>query len=221
MLITLRQIARIYRVGEVDIPALQGVSLDVEAGDFVAIMGASGSGKSTLLNVLGCLDHPTSGDYLLDGEAVSGMSPDALARVRNRKIGFVFQNFNLLPRTSALENVELPLYYGPPMSSAEKRRKALALLERLGIGDRIDHHPSQLSGGQQQRVAIARALVNAPPLILADEPTGNLDSRSGTEIMTLFKQLNAEGITLVMVTHEPDIAAYARRTIHMRDGRVV
>jgi putative ABC transport system ATP-binding protein len=221
MLITLRQISRIYRVGEVDIPALQGVSLDVEAGDFVAIMGASGSGKSTLLNVLGCLDRPTGGDYFLDGEAVSAMSPDALARVRNRKIGFVFQNFNLLPRTSALENVELPLYYGPPMSGAEKRRKALALLDRLGIGDRVHHHPSQLSGGQQQRVAIARALVNAPPLILADEPTGNLDSRSGTEIMALFKQLNAEGITLVMVTHEPDIAAYARRTIHMRDGRIV
>ncbi len=221
MLITLRQISRIYRVGEVDIPALQEVSLDVETGDFVAIMGASGSGKSTLLNVLGCLDRPTGGDYFLDGEAVSGMSPDELARVRNRKIGFVFQNFNLLPRTSALENVELPLYYGPPMSSAEKRNKALALLERLGIGDRIHHFPSQLSGGQQQRVAIARALVNAPPLILADEPTGNLDSRSGTEIMALFKQLNAEGITLVMVTHEPDIAAYARRTIHMRDGRIV
>jgi putative ABC transport system ATP-binding protein len=221
MLITLRQISRIYRVGEVDIPALQGVSLDVEAGDFVAIMGASGSGKSTLLNVLGCLDRPTGGDYFLDGEAVSGMSPDELARVRNRKIGFVFQNFNLLPRTSALENVELPLYYGPHLSSADKRRQALALLERLGIGDRIHHHPSQLSGGQQQRVAIARALVNAPPLVLADEPTGNLDSRSGTEIMALFKQLNAEGITLVMVTHEPDIAAYARRTIHMRDGRIV
>jgi putative ABC transport system ATP-binding protein len=221
MLISLRDISKIYRVGEIDIPALHGVSLDIDHGDFVAIMGTSGSGKSTLLNVLGCLDRPTAGDYLLDEQEVSRMSHDALARVRNRKIGFVFQNFNLLARTSALENVELPLYYGPPLNSASRREKALALLVRLGLGERIHHHPSQLSGGQQQRVAIARALVNQPPLILADEPTGNLDSRSGNEIMALFKALNAEGITLVMVTHEPDIAAFARRVIHMRDGEIV
>ena len=221
MLIALRHISRIYHVGEVDIPALHDVTLDIDRGDFVAIMGASGSGKSTLLNVLGCLDRPSAGEYLLDGEAVSGMKPDALARVRNRKIGFVFQNFNLLARTTALENVELPLFYGPWSSGSAKRAKAHALLERLGLQDRILHHPSQLSGGQQQRVAIARALVNDPPLILADEPTGNLDSRSGNEIMALFKELNAEGITLVMVTHEPDIAACARRVIHMRDGDIV
>lgn len=221
MLIELRHISRIYRLGEVDIPALNDVSLGIERGEFVAIMGSSGSGKSTLLNVLGCLDQPTSGEYLLDGEAVSRMKPDALARVRNRKIGFVFQNFNLLPRTTAIENVELPLYYGPWCSSAAKYAKAKALLERLGLRDRTLHHPSQLSGGQQQRVAIARALVSDPPLVLADEPTGNLDSRSGNEIMALFKQLNAEGITLVMVTHEPDIAAFAQRVIHMRDGEIV
>ena len=207
MLIRLRQISKIYELGEVTVPALRGVSLDIEAGDFVAIMGASGSG--------------TSGTYMLDDEEVSGMSSDALARVRNRKIGFVFQNFNLLPRTSALENVELPLFYGPRLSSAEKRRIALSLLQRLGLGDRLGHHPSQLSGGQQQRVAIARALVNHPPLILADEPTGNLDSRAGDEIMKLFEELNAEGITLIMVTHEPDIAARARRVIHMRDGEMI
>ena len=221
MLIALRQIKKIYRVGEIEIPALAGVTLDIARGEFVAIMGASGSGKSTLLNVLGCLDPPTSGEYLLDDAQVSGLSNDALARIRNRKIGFVFQNFNLLARTTALENVELPLYYGPWLSSAAKRQRALALLTRLGLGDRVHHHPSQLSGGQQQRVAIARALVNQPPLILADEPTGNLDSHAGTEIMTLFKELNAEGITLVMVTHEPDIAAYAHRVIHMRDGAIV
>ena len=221
MLIRLRNLSKIYRVGEIDIPALRQVTLDIEAGEFVAIMGASGSGKSTLLNLLGCLDRPTDGAYLLDGEEVSGLDSDDLARIRNRKIGFVFQNFNLLNRTTALENVELPLYYGEHMSGAERRRRALALLERLGLGNRVHHHPSQLSGGQQQRVAIARALVNRPPLILADEPTGNLDSKAGTEIMTLFKELNGEGITLVMVTHETDIAAYARRVIHMRDGEAV
>ena len=218
MLISLRQISKMYHVGEIDIPALNGVSLDIDHGDFVAIMGASGSGKSTLLNVLGCLDGPTGGEYMLDGLEVSRLSGDALARVRNQKIGFVFQNFNLLPRTTALENVELPLYYGAVHSGALRREKATALLKRLGLADRLLHHPGQLSGGQQQRVAIARALVNQPPLILADEPTGNLDSRSSSEIMALFKELNAEGITLVMVTHEQDIAAYARRVIHMRDG---
>ena len=221
MLIALRQIVKVYHVGEVEIPALNGVSLDIAPGDFVAIMGASGSGKSTLLNLLGCLDRPTSGQYLLDGEEVSLLSNSALARVRNRKIGFVFQNFNLLPRTTALENVELPLYYGPTLRSAARHQKARTMLTRLGLGDRLHHHPSQLSGGQQQRVAIARALINQPPLILADEPTGNLDTRSSAEIMAVFKELNAEGITLVMVTHEDDIARHARRIIHMRDGAMV
>jgi putative ABC transport system ATP-binding protein len=206
---------------EVDVPALNGVSLDIAAGEFVAIMGHSGSGKSTLLNLLGCLDQPDSGQYVLDGQEVAGLGPDDLAGIRNRKIGFVFQNFNLLPRTSALENVELPLYYGPHIRSAERRERARSLLVRLGLGDRLTHHPGQLSGGQQQRVAIARALVNHPPLILADEPTGNLDSKSADDIMALFQDLNREGITLVMVTHEPDIARYARRTINMKDGMIV
>ncbi len=221
MLISLRQVTKIYRVGEIEIPALRGVTLDIERGDFVAIMGSSGSGKSTLLNLLGGLDQPTSGVYQLDGEDVSRLSPDALARVRNRKVGFVFQNFNLLTRTTALENVELPLYYGPRLSGATRRKKAVDLLGRLGLADRLHHSPSQLSGGQQQRVAIARALINAPPLILADEPTGNLDSHVGNEIMALFQQLNRDGMTLVMVTHEPDIAQFAKRVIHMRDGEVV
>jgi putative ABC transport system ATP-binding protein len=221
MLISLRDITKIYHLGEVDIPALNGVSLNIERGEFVAIMGSSGSGKSTLLNLLGCLDKPTGGTYALDGEEVSRFDYDALARVRNRRIGFIFQNFNLLPRTTALENVELPLYYGPPLTGEERRKKALDLLTRLGLGARLHHHPGQLSGGQQQRVAIARALVNAPPLILADEPTGNLDSRASAEIMALFQELNREGITLVMVTHEQDIAQYAQRSIHMRDGKIV
>ena len=221
MLISLKDISKIYRVDEIEVPALNGVSLDIAPGEFVAIMGTSGSGKSTLLNVLGCLDRPTAGTYRLDGDEVSQLSGDALAHVRNCKIGFVFQTFNLLSRTTALENVELPLYYGTKTTGAERHRRALALLTRLGLKDRVHHHPGQLSGGQQQRVAIARALVNAPRLILADEPTGNLDSRSGAEIMTLFEELNREGITLVMVTHDPDIARHAGRTIHMRDGVVV
>jgi ABC-type lipoprotein export system ATPase subunit len=220
MLIHLKDIRKVYRVGEIEVPALAGVSLDIESGEFVAIMGASGSGKSTLLNVLGCLDRPTAGEYWLDGEEVSRLSGDALAAVRNRRIGFVFQTFNLLPRTTALENVELPLFYGPALRAAERRKRATDLLKRLGLGDRLNHHPSQLSGGQQQRVAIARALVNQPRLILADEPTGNLDSRSGAEILALFEELNREGITLVMVTHDADIARHARRTIHVRDGVV-
>ncbi len=220
MLIELHHVSKTYRVGEIEIPALRNVSLGIDRGDFVAIMGASGSGKSTLLNMLGCLDQPSDGEYLLDGQDVSRLNADALAGVRNRKMGFVFQNFNLLPRTSALENVELPLFYGPPCSREERHRKALAMLTRVGLADRVHHHPSQLSGGQQQRVAIARALVNDPPLILADEPTGNLDSHASADIMRIFSELNAEGITLVMVTHEPDIAACARRTIHMRDGEV-
>jgi len=220
MLIRLSQVTKVYRMGEIGIPALRGVSLDIDAGDFVAIMGASGSGKSTLMNLIGCLDRPTEGTYWLDGEEVNRLSGDALARIRNRKIGFVFQNFNLLSRTTALENVELPLYYGPPVGGEARREKAAALLARLGLGDRLRHYPSQISGGQQQRVAIARALVNEPRLILADEPTGNLDTRAGNEIMGLFRDLNAEGITLVMVTHEQDIAAYAKRVIHMRDGQI-
>ncbi len=205
----------------VDVPALRGVSTDIAAGEFVAIMGHSGSGKSTLLNLLGCLDTPDSGTYHLDGEEVSKLGSDALARIRNQKIGFVFQNFNLLPRTTAEENVELPLYYGAPMRSAARRDRARMLLKRLGLEGRMEHHPGQLSGGQQQRVAIARALVNQPQLILADEPTGNLDSRSAEDIMALFQELNREGITIVMVTHEPDIAQFAKRTIQMRDGEIV
>jgi putative ABC transport system ATP-binding protein len=221
MLISLRQISKVYHMEEVDVPALQGVSTDIAAGEFVAIMGHSGSGKSTLLNLLGCLDRPDSGTYSLDGEEISRLSSDALARIRNQRIGFVFQNFNLLPRTSAQENVELPLYYGPRITGAERRERARQLLVRLGLKDRLAHHPGQLSGGQQQRVAIARALVNQPPLILADEPTGNLDSRSADDIMGLFKELNREGITIVMVTHEPDIAQHAKRMIHMKDGQIL
>jgi putative ABC transport system ATP-binding protein len=221
MLISLHDVRKVYHMEEVDVPALNGVSLDIAAGEFVAIMGHSGSGKSTLLNLLGCLDQPDSGRYVLDGQEVAGLGPDDLAGIRNRKIGFVFQNFNLLPRTSALENVELPLYYGPPIRGVERRERARSLLVRLGLGDRLAHHPGQLSGGQQQRVAIARALVNHPPLILADEPTGNLDSRSADDIMALFQELNRDGITLVMVTHEPDIARYAKRTINMKDGMIV
>jgi putative ABC transport system ATP-binding protein len=221
MLIELRGIAKVYRLGEVEVPALREVQLDIERGDFIAIMGASGSGKSTLLNLLGCLDQPTRGEYRLDGVEVARMESDDLARVRNRKIGFVFQSFNLLPRTTALENVELPLLYGPRIARSERHRRATRLMERVGLGPRLSHHPSQLSGGQQQRVAIARALVNEPPLLLADEPTGNLDSVSSEEIMGLFGQLNREGITVVMVTHEQDIARHARRVIHMKDGMIL
>jgi putative ABC transport system ATP-binding protein len=220
MLISLRQINKVYHMESVDVPALRNVSTDISAGEFVAIMGHSGSGKSTLLNLLGCLDMPDSGSYHLDGEQISGLDADALATIRNRKIGFVFQNFNLLPRTTAEENVELPLYYGLPMRSADRRARARKLLSRLGLEGRMKHHPGQLSGGQQQRVAIARALVNQPPLILADEPTGNLDSRSADDIMALFQELNREGITIVMVTHEPDIARFAKRVITMRDGEI-
>jgi putative ABC transport system ATP-binding protein len=218
-LIRLEEITRVYRMGDVEVRALAGVTLDLAAGEFTAIMGASGSGKSTLMNLLGCLDRPTSGRYRLDGQEVSRLSNDQLARIRNQTIGFVFQSFNLLSRTSALENVELPLLYAN-VPGAERHARAREALERVGLGDRVDHHPNQMSGGQQQRVAIARALVNRPPVLLADEPTGNLDSRTSEDVMALFQALGRSGITVVVVTHEPDIAAYASRVITMRDGLV-
>jgi putative ABC transport system ATP-binding protein len=209
-----------YRVGEVDVNALRGLSLTIERGEFVAVMGASGSGKSTLLNILGCLDQPTRGQYRLDGIDVGGLEFDRLAEVRNRQIGFVFQSFNLIPRTSALENAQLPLFYrGIPLS--EQRSKAAAALKRVGLEGREQHFPTQLSGGQQQRVAIARALITAPSLLLADEPTGNLDTESSREIMTMLEGLNREGITIILVTHEADIAAYAQREILLKDGQLL
>jgi putative ABC transport system ATP-binding protein len=220
--IQLRDLSKTYQTGEVEVKAVRGVTLDIARGDFVAVMGASGSGKSTLMNTLGCLDQPTGGDYLLDGMGIAGLDRKQLAVLRNRKLGFIFQSFNLLARTSALENVELPMLYAMPIiSRRERRKRAMEVLEKVGLGKRHDHHPSQLSGGQQQRVAIARALVNRPELVLADEPTGNLDSRTSIEIMGLFQELNASGITLVMVTHELDIAAYCKRVIVMRDGEVI
>jgi putative ABC transport system ATP-binding protein len=218
-LIELDHIVKTYDSGDVQVHALRGVSLSVEAGESVAIMGASGSGKSTLMNVLGCLDRPTSGIYRLAGEEVGGLDRDRLAEIRNRTLGFVFQSFNLLSRTSALENVELPLLY-THASPAERRRRAEAALARVGLADRRLHHPNQLSGGQQQRVAIARALVGEPRIVLADEPTGNLDSRTSIEVMSLLQDLGASGITVVLVTHEHDIAAYAGRVLEMRDGLV-
>lgn len=222
MLITIKDMFKIYRMGDTTVNALDGISLTIAAGEFVAIMGASGSGKSTMLNILGCLDTPSQGSYLLDGIEVNGMSRTQLAHIRNRKLGFVFQNFNLLSRTSALENVELPIYYNNAGTTTRQRKKrATELLDRVGLGNRLDHTPAQLSGGQQQRVAIARALMNNPPVILADEPTGNLDTHSSVEIMNLFTQLNKDGITIVMVTHEEDIAKFAKRCIVMRDGKMV
>ena len=221
-LIELRDIRKTYTLGEVEVCALKGVSLDIAQGEFVALMGPSGSGKTTLMNTLGCLDHPSGGSYRLDGEEVTQLSGDQRARLRNRKIGFVFQSFNLLARTSALENVELPMFYSHPLTSLrDRRRRALQALQQVGLGDRLSHHTSQLSGGQQQRIAIARALINRPELVLADEPTGNLDTRTSIEIMGLFQQLNESGITLIMVTHELDIAAYCKRIVVMRDGRVI
>jgi putative ABC transport system ATP-binding protein len=213
-------ITKIYSSGAQRVEALRGVSLSVARGDFVAVMGASGSGKSTFMNILGCLVIPTSGDYRIEGENVRGMSGNELAEIRNRKIGFVFQGFNLLPRTSAVENVELPLIYGR-IPSAARREKALQALSLVGLGDRAGHYTNQLSGGQQQRVAIARALVNEPAMVLADEPTGNLDSATSIEIMAIFQKLNRQGITIIMVTHEPDIASFTRRNVIFRDGCII
>jgi putative ABC transport system ATP-binding protein len=219
-LIRVEGLARTYRVGEVEVPALRGVDLTIERGEFVAVMGPSGSGKSTFMNLLGGLDRPDRGRYLLEGEDVSRLDPDQLSRVRNRSLGFVFQSFNLLPRASALENVELPLVYAG-VHAHERHRRALARLAQVGLAARAHHLPAQLSGGQQQRVAIARSLVNEPALILADEPTGALDTRTSQELMALFQALNRQGITLVLVTHEPDIARFAKRILVFRDGRLV
>ena len=220
--ISVRNLIKTYIVGEVEVRALRGVSLDVAPGEFVAITGPSGSGKSTLMHILGCLDRPTSGQYVLDGQDVSRMAKDQLAEVRNKKIGFVFQGFNLLSRTTALDNVELPLLYRGGIRTAERHRRAMEALSAVGLGKRSDHHPNQLSGGQQQRVAIARALITQPSILLADEPTGNLDSRTSIEVMGIFQRLNKErGITVLLITHEHDIAEYGTRIISCRDGHIV
>ena len=219
--IELHDIRRNFQVGDETVHALRGVSFSISEGEFVTIMGTSGSGKSTLLNILGCLDTPTSGEYLLDGIPVRTMSKPQRAVLRNRKIGFVFQNYNLLPKTTAVENVELPLMYNPQVSAAERRRRAVEALVAVGLGDRLEHKSNQMSGGQMQRVAIARALVNNPAVILADEATGNLDTRTSFEILVLFQQLHREGRTIIFVTHNPDIAQYSSRNIRLRDGRVI
>jgi putative ABC transport system ATP-binding protein len=221
--ISVKNLVKTYVVGEVEVKALRGVNLDVQRGEFLAVSGPSGSGKSTFMHIIGCLDRPTSGQYLLDGQDVSKMSKDALAAVRNKKIGFVFQGFNLLSRTSALDNVELPLLYGGNgLKTADRHKRATEMLDLVGLGNRTDHHPNQLSGGQQQRVAIARALINNPSILLADEPTGNLDTRTSIEVMGIFQRLNQQrGITVVLITHEMDIAEYGTRTVTFRDGQVV
>jgi ABC-type lipoprotein export system ATPase subunit len=221
-LLDLRGVRKTYHLGEVDLPVLKGVSLEIGSGELVALMGASGSGKSTLMNILGCLDHPTAGEYWLDGQEISGASSNDRAKLRNRLIGFVFQNFNLLPRTSALENVIMPLSYcAEHLHEKEMKHRAVELLGRVGLAERMDHQPSQLSGGQQQRVAIARSLVNRPRLLLADEPTGNLDSRTSEEILQMFRDLNRdEGLTIILVTHDPSVAEHAQRVIHIRDGLI-
>ena len=220
--ISVKNLVKTYVDGEVEVRALRGVNLDVERGEFLAVTGPSGSGKSTFMHIAGCLDRPTSGQYFLDGDDVSKMSKDQLAAVRNHKIGFVFQGFNLLSRTSALDNVELPLLYGKGLKSLERHKKAMDVLNAVGLGNRADHHPNQLSGGQQQRVAIARALINQPSILLADEPTGNLDTRTSIEVMDIFQTLNRErGITVLLITHEHDIAEYGTRIVTFRDGHVV
>jgi ABC-type lipoprotein export system ATPase subunit len=222
-LIELKNIHKTYQMGEISVPVLKGISLKVAQGELVALMGASGSGKSTLMHLLGCLDRPTSGEYWLEGEEVSRLSADERALLRNRKIGFVFQSFNLLPRTSALDNAAMPLSYtADHLSERESRRRAAEMLERVGLKDRLDHEPSRLSGGEQQRVAIARALINRPPLLFADEPTGNLDSRTSVEVLRMFQQLNEEdGITIILVTHDANVGRHAKRLIHMQDGLIV
>ena len=221
-LIELRNLSKTYDLGDVKVRALNDVSLDIAEGEFVALIGPSGSGKSTLMNTLGCLDRPTSGSYRLAGEEVAGMSPDELAQVRNRRLGFIFQNFNLLSRTTAVENVELPLMYRRGLSARERRRRAVELLQRVGLGDRMHHHPAQLSGGQQQRVAIARALANEPAILMCDEPTGNLDTRTSKDVIQLFRDLNRDGgITVILVTHDPAVAHVAHRIVVLKDGLVV
>ncbi len=219
--IEISKITKTYQVGDVAVEALRGVSLSVDEGEFLAIMGASGSGKSTIMNLIGCLDQPTSGDYYLEGNNINSLTRNEYAAIRNQKIGFVFQGFNLLPRTTALENVELPLFYDRTNHDRDIRLRAIESLDRVGLADRIDHDPNQLSGGEQQRVAIARALVNNPSIILADEPTGNLDSKTSIDVLSLFRELNDQGITILLVTHEAHLAKYARRIIEMRDGLII
>ena len=221
-LIELKDVRKVYQLGEVEVVALQGATVTIERGEYVALVGPSGSGKSTLMNTLGCLDRPSSGSYKLAGKELVNLSRDARAAIRNQQIGFVFQNFNLLARTSAMENVELPLLYSSGVTARERHRRAKELLELVGLGDRLDHHPGQLSGGQQQRVAIARALVNQPAILMGDEPTGNLDTKTSKEVIELFRQLNEEqGITIILVTHDRDVARNAKRNIVLRDGRII